>query len=234
MPIETSAATVRKTAMFASERSYVNLAIYLSVVAGVLFTIVLIHEVAPSGPGGQASLNAFKEPDPYLLRMKRGEALLSGNGSSQNFLQAKTEFEAIANDKDLYDVKGYRGRAAQRLGEIYSSGSGVPKDTKKAEAWFRRAAEYGRVVGPAPALAVAQFFEEGTNDKQDFVEAYRWYNLAAGTAFDVNKTAISRDAYHEIINLAKKKREELGTRLSMEELNLAQLSPLPPCRSFHC
>lgn len=234
-PLEASRGTVGKTASFGAERSYKTLVFYFGVGAALLLVTALIYALAPSGPAGDTALNTFKEPpDPYLLRLNRGEALLSGNGSTQNFLQAKEEFEAIANAKDLFDAKGYRGRAAQKLGEIYSSGAGVPKDTAKAKEWFRKAAEYGRVVGPAPALAVAQFFEAGTNDKPDFVEAYRWYNLAAGTQFDIDKTMINRDAYDQMINLAKKKREELGALLSMKELNSAQLSPFPPCRSFYC
>jgi len=234
-PPEANPVTIVKTASFGTERSYKTVAFYFCIGAALLLVTALIYALAPSGPAGDTALNTFKEPpDPYLLRLNRGEALLSGNGSTQNFLQAKEEFEAIANAKDLVDSKGYRGRAAQKLGEIYSSGAGVPKDAAKAREWFRRAAEYGRVVGPAPALAVAQFFEEGTIDKPYFVEAYRWYNLAAGTQFDTDKTMIDRNTHEQLINLAKKKREELGVRLSMQDLNAAQLSPFPPCRSFYC
>lgn len=234
-PLEAKPVTVGKTASFGIERSYKTLGFYVGVGVALLLVTALIYALAPSGPTGDTALNTFKEPpDPYLVRLNRGEALLSGNGGTQNFLQAKEEFEAIANAKDHSDTKGYRGRAAQKLGEIYASGSGVPKDAAKAKEWFRKAAEYGRVVGPAPALAVAQYFEEGANDKPDFVEAYRWYNLAAGTPFDIDKTVINRDAYDQMINLAKKKREALGALLTMEELNSAQLSPFPPCRSFYC
>ncbi len=234
-PLEAKPRRVGKTISFGTERSYKTRTFYFCVGAVLLLVTALIYGLAPSGPAGDTALNNFKEPpDPYLLRLNRGEALLSGNGSTQNFLQAKEEFEAIANAKDLVDTKGYRGRAAQKLGEIYSSGAGVPKDAAKAKEWFRKAAEYGRVVGPAPALAVAQFFEEGTDDKPDFVEAYRWYNLAAGTQFDIDKTMIDRNTYDQMVNLAKKKREELGVQLTMQELNSAQLSPFPPCRSFYC
>jgi len=37
-----------------------------------------------------------------------------------------------------------------------------------------------------------------------------------------------------MIGLAKKKREEFGAMLTTEQLNSAQLSPLPPCRSLNC
>ena len=234
-PPQAKPGRVGKTASFGTARSHKSRAFYFGVGGALLLITALIYALAPSGPTGDKALNTFKEPpDPYQLRLNKGEALLSGNGSTQNFLQAKEEFEAIANAKDLVDAKGYRGRAAQKLGEIYASGAGVPKDAAKAKEWFRKAAEYGRVVGPAPAIAVARFYEEGANDKPDFVEAYRWYNLAAGTQFDIDKTMIERDAYDQMISLAKKKREELGVRLTMQELNSAQLSPFPPCRSFYC
>jgi hypothetical protein len=83
-------------------------------------------------------------------------------------------------------------------------------------------------------LAVAQYFEEGTNGARDPVEAYRWYNLAAGIPFDLDKAVLTRDAYTRMIGLAKKKREEFGAMLTTEQLNSAQLSPLPPCRSLNC
>ena len=212
-------------------------AAYLGAIAIVLFAVGMIYAVGPSVTGAPNDLTfaAFKEPpDPYMLRMNKGEALLSGNGSSKNFLQAKAEFEAIAGAKDFFDPKGYRARAAQRLAEIYFTGSGVPKNTVKAEEWFRQAAEHGRVVGPGPALSVAQFFEAGTNGAADPVEAYRWYNLAAGTPFDLDKTAITRDAYNQTVKIARQKRDELGAKLSMDEINRAQRSPLPPCKTLNC
>jgi TPR repeat protein len=201
----------------------------------VLLAVTLFHEMAPSGPAAETALNVFKEaPDPYVLHMNRGEALLSGTGGTQNYLEAKAEFEAVANAQDLIDGNGYRGRAAQKLGDIYATGAGVQRDLAKALDWYRKAAEYGRVLGPAPAFAAAKILEEGVNGKRDLVEAYRWYNVAAGTPFDIDKAAIGRETYKKIVNQARQKREELGANLTLEQLNVAQLSPLPPCRSVHC
>jgi curved DNA-binding protein CbpA len=225
----------RKTAAFPSERSYASLALYLSGIIVVLFAVMLFHEMSPSGPAGETALNLFKEPpDPYLMHMNRGEALLSGNGSTQNYLEAKGEFEAVVNAKDGFDGNGYRGRAAQKLGDMYAKGAGVSKDLAKAVDWYRKAAEYGRVVGPAPAFAAATILEQGVNGKKDLVEAYRWYNAAVGTQFDIDKAAISRETYNKIVNQARQRREELGNHLTLEQLNVAQSSPLPPCRSAHC
>jgi len=234
-PVRAIKPALNKTRAAVAERAHLTLASSLSVLVAILVMIAMIYELSPSGPAAETSLNIFKEsPDPGLQRLNKAEALLTGNGGPKNFLQAKAEFEAIANTKDHFGGKGYRGRAAQRLGEMYAAGLGVPKDTLKAEEWLRTAAEYARVVGPAPALAVAQYFEEGTNGARDPVEAYRWYNLAAGIPFDLDKAVLTRDAYTRMIGLAKKKREEFGAMLTTEQLNSAQLSPLPPCRSLNC
>jgi curved DNA-binding protein CbpA len=234
-PVRAIKPALNKTRAAATERAHLTLASSLSVLVAILVMVAMIYELSPSGPAAETTLNIFKEsPDPGLLRLNKAEALLTGHGGPKNFLQAKAEFEAIANTKDQFDGKGYRGRAAQRLGEMYAAGLGVPKDTLKAEEWLRTAAEYGRVVGPAPALAVAQFFEEGTNGARDLVQAYRWYNLAAGIPFDLDKSTLTRDAYTRMITLAQKKREEFGATLTTEQLNSAQLSPLPPCRSPNC
>jgi curved DNA-binding protein CbpA len=230
-----SSPPLKRVAALPNERSYASLALYLSVIIVVLFAVMLFHEMSPSGPAGETALNLFKEaPDPYLLHMNRGEALLSGNGGTQNYLEAKAEFEAVANAKDLFDGNGYRGRAAQKLGDIYATGAGVQKDLAKALDWYRRAAEYGRVVGPAPAFAAARILDQGINGKQDLVEAYRWYNVAAGTQFDIDKATVSRETFNKIVNQARQRREELGRHLTLDQLNVAQLSPLPPCRSVHC
>ena len=234
-PVRAIKPALNKTRAAATERAHLTFASSLSVLVAILVMVAMIYELSPSGPAAETTLNIFKEsPDPGLLRLNKAEALLTGHGGPKNFLQAKAEFEAIANTKDQFDGKGYRGRAAQRLGEMYAAGLGVPKDTLKAEEWLRTAAEYGRVVGPAPALAVAQFFEEGTNGGRDLVQAYRWYNLAAGIPFDLDKSTLTRDAYTRMITLAQKKREEFGATLTTEQLNSAQLSPLPPCRSPNC
>ena len=110
----------------------------------------------------------------------------------------------------------------------------MPKDTIKAEEWFRKAAESGRVVGPAPAVAVAAFLEEGTNGTTDIVEAYRWYNLAAGIAYNAQTTMISLDQHNQMVEFAKEKKTVLETTLSSDQLRRAQQSPLPPCKHLGC
>src|SRR4051812_9846505 len=129
----------RRAAASPSERSYASLALYLSGIMVGLFAMMLYQEMAPSAPASETALNVFKEPpDPYLVHMNRGEALLSGNGSAQNYVEAREEFEAVVNAKDGFDGNGYRGRAAQKLGDIYATGAGVPKDLAKAVEWYRR------------------------------------------------------------------------------------------------
>ncbi len=181
-----------------------------------------------------STLSLASHPDPNGARLRKAEALLKGDGIAQNFLQAKAEFEAIAENNNLFDPQDFRGLASQKLAEIHYKGLGVPKDTAKAEEWFRKAAESGPAVGPAPALTVARFFEEGTNGTADKVEAYRWYNAAAAIPYNAQTTAISLDEYTQIVDLANQKKAALASALSPEQLDRAQQSPLPPCKSFVC
>ncbi len=175
--------------------------------------------------------SSFGEPyDAYFYRTRHAEALLNGDGVPQNFLQAKAEFEAIERATNLRDndPKDYRGRASQRIAEIYYNGLGVPKDTVMAAEWFRKAAQSGKTVGPGPALMLGTFFEHGIAGKRDLVEAYRWYNVAAGTPYESQETLINMDKHAQLTALAKTKRAELATRLTTDELNRAQRSPFQP------
>jgi len=208
---------------------------------GIWATAVIVIAVAASiyvstsfEPDSMHSISFIDHPDPYQARLRKAEALLNGEGVARNLAQAKSEFEAIADNRSVFDAKGFRGVASQKLAEIYNNGLGVPKDTIKAEEWFRKAAESGRVVGPAPAVAVAAFLEEGTNGTTDIVEAYRWYNLAAGIAYNAQTTMISLDQHNQMVEFAKEKKTVLETTLSSDQLRRAQQSPLPPCKHLGC
>lgn len=71
------------------------------------------------------------------------------------------------------------GVAASSLGDLYYNGQGLPRDAAQAASWYRRGAEQG--------LASAQFnlglmYSAGIGVLQDYVEAYKWLNLAAARA----------------------------------------------------
>ena len=68
------------------------------------------------------------------------------------------------------------GGAQYTLGEIYRSGSGVPKNYSEAFKWHLKAAMRG-VMGAQYDLGMMYYGGEGI--LQDFVQAYAWLNLAA-------------------------------------------------------
>jgi uncharacterized protein len=77
------------------------------------------------------------------------------------------------------------------LSGMYQFGHGVPKDNDEALKWERRAAEHN---------ATAQFFlgtehEDGSDTlgvAQDFVEAAKWYRLAADQGFALAQLHLGR------------------------------------------
>jgi curved DNA-binding protein CbpA len=206
----------------------------LAIAGFALAVTVGIYAASAFESDSASAISLLAHPDPHAARLRKAEALLKGDGIAQNFLQAKAEFEAIVESRSPFETKDFRGLASQKLAEIHYNGLGVPKDTAKAEEWFRKAAESGPAVGPAPALTVARFFEEGINGTTDKVEAYRWYNAAAGIPYNAQTSAISLDEYTQIVDLANQKKAALASVLSPEQLDRAQQSPLPPCKTFMC
>ena len=74
---------------------------------------------------------------------------------------------------------GPRRAAAQYdLGQAYSLGDGVAKDTAEAAHWWQKAAEQG-VAKAQYNLGLA--YHSGTGVTKDDVEAYFWINIAASS-----------------------------------------------------
>ncbi len=67
------------------------------------------------------------------------------------------------------------GDAQFRLGVAYENGSGVPQDSAKAFAWYRRAAAQGYAYAQY-ALGVA--YELGQGVQLDMEVAKKWYRIA--------------------------------------------------------
>jgi len=59
---------------------------------------------------------------------------------------------------------------------MYHEGEGVPKDTKEAVKWYRKAAKQGHVYAQAK---FGLMYYEGEGVPQDDVKAHKWLNLAA-------------------------------------------------------
>jgi hypothetical protein len=63
------------------------------------------------------------------------------------------------------------------LAGIYSEGVGaVQKDSAKAAYWYLRAANQG---DDGSQFSVGEMYEKGEGVMQDFIEAYKWFNIAA-------------------------------------------------------
>ena len=59
---------------------------------------------------------------------------------------------------------------------MYATGNGVPKDTKAAVKWYRKAAEQGDAYGQN---GLGLMYANGRGVPQDFKEAVKWYRKAA-------------------------------------------------------
>ena len=72
---------------------------------------------------------------------------------------------------------------------LYREGaSGVAKDAARAVPWFQKAAKGG---DPKSLYSLGYAYSQGQGVAQDFIEAHKWFNLAA--AADVPNAAKARD-----------------------------------------
>jgi TPR repeat protein len=67
-------------------------------------------------------------------------------------------------------------KAQAILGQMYSSGSGVPQDHAKAAFWYRKASEQGHVKAQT---SLGVMYKEGIGVPQDEREAASWFHKAA-------------------------------------------------------
>ncbi len=63
-----------------------------------------------------------------------------------------------------------------QLGAMYLLGQGVPQDSAKALAWYRKAAEQGHANAQ---YDLGLIYSEDKRVPQDYVEAHMWFSLAA-------------------------------------------------------
>ena len=141
-------------------------------------------------------------------RYSLGVLYANGEGVPQDFTEAVAWYRKAAD----------QGHTAARynLGVLYANGDGVPEDDTQALAWFREAADEGDVPaqyilgvmyargGRATGLSwrrtgasprgIARH-RRGSSRPQDYVEAHRWFNLAAS---HVTVTSDEQRFYAEI------------------------------------
>ena len=67
-------------------------------------------------------------------------------------------------------------KAQYRLGALYASGYGLPKDDAQAAIWYRKAADQGNADAQ---FALGMNYDTGEGAPLDYAEAYFWLDLAA-------------------------------------------------------
>lgn len=96
--------------------------------------------------------------------------------------------------------------ARWRLGDLYATGHGVPRDLERSYKMYKTAAEHGI---PDAMLRVAQSYRDGSGVERDIVTAWAWYNIASNH---------SERAAHE--------RNRLESDMTAGELERAQITTI--------
>lgn len=84
--------------------------------------------------------------------------------------------------------KGH-AEAQAKLGELYSNGSGVPKDLSEAVKWFRAAAEQDHGYAQ---IQMGKCLEQGLGIPKNFEQALKWYEKAAAKGYVEAKKGVER------------------------------------------
>lgn len=114
---------------------------------GLIFAVFSLMSGAGAQAGLQEGVSAYK----------RG-----------HFSVALKELSPLAEKGDA--------KAQAVLGDMYSSGSGVPQNHVKAAFWYRKAAEQGQAKAQT---SLGVMYKEGLGVRQDAREAASWFHKAA-------------------------------------------------------
>jgi TPR repeat protein len=97
-----------------------------------------------------------------------GTLYQTGQGVKRDYTNALLWFEKAAAQKHR--------EALYNLGSLYGSGRGVAQDSEKAAHYYLQAAELGDSYAQ---FNVAQRYELGRGVSTNFVESWKWFDLAA-------------------------------------------------------
>ncbi len=97
------------------------------------------------------------------------------------------------------------------LGRIYGKGEGVSQDQSESLSWYRKAADQGHVRA---MTALGIIYSDGP--RPNFVEALKWFNLAA------SRISASEDGQAETRKIAEEGRIEVASRMSPSQITQAQ------------
>src|ERR1043165_9947716 len=126
----------------------------------------------------QSDFNAIKtkaEKGDAKAQTELGQIYEVGQGVKQDYAEAVKWYRKAAEQD--YD------EAENLLGDMYAGGLGVPNHSeaeldKEAANWYRKAAEQGNAKAQSNLGGMYRF---GHGVPQDYVEAYKWFNLAASS-----------------------------------------------------
>ena len=114
----------------------------------------------------------------YRKSAEQGDALAQANLGA-------IYFDGVGVKKDYYEAFKWFRKAAEQgsdfaqlyLGGIYYKGLGATeKDNDQAAKWLRRAAEQGNAKAQG---MLGEFYFNGEGVSQNYIEAYKWFNLSA-------------------------------------------------------
>ncbi len=154
----------------------------MDVVRSILALLAATLLLAACGSGEQAQLQAAEGV------YRRG-----------NFKAAAETFQALAD-------KG-NARAQFFLGEMYLSGSGLPRDYALALKWATAGAEQKNTDAQ---YTLGKIYESGLGVPQDYVQAHMWYSLSASSG---DEQAIRKKAELE---LKKMSGDQIGRSKQLE------------------
>ena len=133
---------------------------------------------------------------------EHNQAIQSLFGSNKNSRKAVELYRSAAD-------KGFAG-SQNNLGDLYETGSSVPKNDKFAIYWYTRAAERGE---PTAYFSLSTLLSKDTKDRAVLIEAYKYAILATKHLPKGKNKA-----------LAEAKRQQLWKMLSEKEIRSAYAS----------
>ena len=178
-----------------------------------------------SSPGATSdmtveALKARAEKGDVAAQYSLGFDYFFGEGVARNFAEGVAWLNKAAENGNE--------TAQNLLGTFYENGTGgaVLKDYVEAAKWFLRAAKQG---DSQSQIDIANMYENGEGVMQDYVEAYKWLNIAAistnkppaGFKMD-DLSPEQREAFRPIADKARETRERLAQQMTAEQIAQAQ------------
>jgi TPR repeat protein len=134
--------------------------------------------------------------------------------TQKNYIQAFEWFEKAANRDDA--------QSQYMLGELYYKGLGSEKNLDKAIMWYTKAAKSINYLAYLAQFRLARMYFKGEGVIQDYVEAYKWANLAAmkDERYYSLRDIIKKEMTPEQIAEGQKKARELHDALQQKKQEL--------------